>query len=298
MKPAVKLGSYGLVLGVALAGGAGLGATLGIGPSVPPMGVHGGHAASLDASVEMPAGLSIADQGYRLEAERTVLPVGQSEFRFRISGPTGVVRSFEEGHGKELHFIAVSRDLHRYRHLHPVRDEDGTWFVGLSDLTPGAYRFFADFQPTGGPALTLGVDATVPGDYQAPQRPAATVSDQVGAFSVSLAGDIVTAGESRVTIRVRQDGVAAALEPYLGANGHLVAIREGDLAYLHVHPEDSRALVGEVPFALHAPSAGRYRLFFDFQVDGVVHTANFTVDVAADVGAGAGTAHAVEPGAH
>jgi hypothetical protein len=38
--------------------------------------------------------------------------------------------------------------------------------------------------------------------------------------------------------------------------------------------------VGEVPFALEVPSAGRYRLFFDFQVDGVVRTAAFTVDVA------------------
>ena len=27
------------------------------------------------------------------------------------------------------------------------------------------------------------------------------------------------------------------MEPYLGAKGHLVALREGDLAYLHIHPE-------------------------------------------------------------
>lgn len=26
------------------------------------------------------------------------------------------------------------------------------------------------------------------------------------------------------------------LQPYLGAYGHLVALRQGDLAYLHVHP--------------------------------------------------------------
>ena len=28
------------------------------------------------------------------------------------------------------------------------------------------------------------------------------------------------------------------LQPYLGAFGHLVALRSGDLAYLHVHPAD------------------------------------------------------------
>ena len=27
------------------------------------------------------------------------------------------------------------------------------------------------------------------------------------------------------------------LQPYLAAYGHLVALRQGDLAYLHVHPD-------------------------------------------------------------
>jgi hypothetical protein len=58
-----------------------------------------------------------------------------------------------------------------------------------------------------------------------------------------------------------------------------VAIRDGDLAYLHVHPDGKRPTGGEVGFAVHVPSAGRYRLFFDFRVDGVVHTASFTLDV-------------------
>ena len=66
------------------------------------------------------------------------------------------------------------------------------------------------------------------------------------------------------------------LEPYLGAYGHLVALREGDLAYLHVHPEDGDA-GPEVPFAVEVPSAGGYRLFFDFQHDGVVRTAELAV---------------------
>jgi hypothetical protein len=54
------------------------------------------------------------------------------------------------------------------------------------------------------------------------------------------------------------------LEPYLGAYGHMVALREGDLGYLHVHPEPHLA-AGAVKFWLAAPSPGRYRLFFDFR---------------------------------
>ena len=42
----------------------------------------------------------------------------------------------------------------------------------------------------------------------------------------------------RLTARVTRDGEPVTdLEPYLAAYGHLVALREGDLAYLHVHPD-------------------------------------------------------------
>ena len=51
------------------------------------------------------------------------------------------------------------------------------------------------------------------------------------------------------------------LEPYLGAFGHLVAIRAGDLAYLHVHPEGETGL----RFVVDVPTAGVYRLFLGYQ---------------------------------
>ena len=50
--------------------------------------------------------------------------------------------------------------------------------------------------------------------------------------------DTLRAGQpTALSFAVRRDGQAVAdLEPYLGAIGHLVALRRGDLAYLHVHP--------------------------------------------------------------
>jgi hypothetical protein len=45
-----------------------------------------------------------------------------------------------------------------------------------------------------------------------------------------------------------------------------------------VHPED-RLVDGAVKFWLAVPSTGRYRMFFDFQVAGKVHTAEFTLVV-------------------
>ena len=73
---------------------------------------------------------------------------------------------------------------------------------------------------------------------------------------------------------VTRDGAPVALDDYLGAKGHLVALREGDLAFLHVHPDEDR-----LRFMAELPTAGRYRLFLQFQVDGAVHTAAFTHEV-------------------
>ena len=51
------------------------------------------------------------------------------------------------------------------------------------------------------------------------------------------------------------------------------APRDGDLAFLHVHPTDDEA----ARFAATFPTAGRYRLFLQFKHAGRVHTAAFTV---------------------
>ena len=66
------------------------------------------------------------------------------------------------------------------------------------------------------------------------------------------------------------------LQPYLGAYGHLVALRDGDLAYLHVHPQHTDTAGPDIGFDADVPTAGTYRLFLDFQHAGVVRTAAFT----------------------
>lgn len=69
------------------------------------------------------------------------------------------------------------------------------------------------------------------------------------------------------------------LQPYLGAFGHLVALRKPDLAYTHVHPI-SHDVAGEtIVFDAEFASAATYRLFLQFRAAGVVHTAAFTVPV-------------------
>lgn len=98
---------------------------------------------------------------------------------------------------------------------------------------------------------------------------------EVDGFSVSLLRS-ATAGEVLLTFDVARDGEAVVTEPYLGAAGHLVAIRESDFGYMHVDPVEGPP--GPVRFMAEFPERDRYRLFFDFSVGAVVHTASFVVE--------------------
>ena len=104
-----------------------------------------------------------------------------------------------------------------------------------------------------------------------------------------------------LTLSVSRDGKPVDdLQPYLGAYGHLVAVRASDLAYLHVHPmgepgDGTTASGPDIAFHTTFPSAGAYRLFLDFQHRDVVRTAAFTVNVSeaaqASAPAGGGGGH-------
>ncbi len=244
---------------------------------------HGGHEKDAEPASHLPGGLMVSQDGYALALERTTLPAGRRTVAFAITGPDGApVTSYEEEHGKNLHLIAVRRDLTGYQHVHPVLDADGRWSAAVV-LDPAQWRLFADFTPTGGPSLTLGADVVVPGSYEPVPTPPPSRTVRVDGYEVTLDGDLVPGTESEVTARVTRDGEPVTdLEPYLAAYGHLVALREGDLAYLHVHPDgepgDGVTPSGpDVTFLAEVPSAGGYRLFLDFQHEGTVHTATFPV---------------------
>ncbi|WP_031010480.1 hypothetical protein [Streptomyces sp. NRRL F-5727] len=247
---------------------------------------HAGHdeTAPAQAGTELPGGLQVSDGGYTLALQTPTPPAGRSTLRFSIQDAAGKkVTAFTTEHGKELHFIVASRDLTVFRHLHPVKAADGTWTVEADLPAAGGYKAFADFKPAakGAKNLTLGVDLGVPGAYTPKPLPAAASTATVDGYQVRLRGtlDPGKAGELRLTVSKAGKPVTD-LEPYLGAYGHLVALRQGDLAYLHVHPNEGGP-GPDVSFTATAPSAGTYRLFLDFQHQGEVRTAAFTVKAGA-----------------
>ncbi|MET7769185.1 hypothetical protein [Nocardia sp. NPDC005366] len=265
------------------------GATIGPEPAGPVAHDSNDHTEDqVGTTAEMPGGLMATENGYTLRLETPVAAAGSNvPLRFRILDAEGVaVTRYVRGHDKDLHLIVVRRDMAGYQHVHPVLDGNGDWNVTLDLTRAGDYRVFADFIPDGGPNTTLGSDLRVSGNYLAQPLPAPAATATVGGYTVTMDGAIVPGLPSKVTLSVARDGRAVTdLQPYLGAYGHLVALRAADLAYLHVHPEgqpgDGVTPAGPgITFAMTAPSAGDYRLFLDFQHDGVVRTAEFTVRVA------------------
>lgn len=213
---------------------------------------------------------------------------------FVVSDESGApLTAFETAHDKELHLIVVRTDGSGYRHVHPELDEaTGTWSLPWRWDAAGAYRVYADFTAANGTSATLSRTVEVAGTVR-PDEPTDVVDEvRVAGFDVTLRGELRAGAPSELTAEISRDGAPVTrLEPYLGAFGHLVALRQGDLAYLHVHahgdePEPDEFAGPDVTFTAVAPTAGRYLLYLDFQVDGEVHTAAFVLDAAAGEGEG------------
>jgi hypothetical protein len=254
MKTRARLTAYATALALLTGGAFAVGSAVGppapAAPSAPAAGHedaaghddgagHGDSAArEAPAGPELPGGLASSLRGYALVPADPTLNVGTpTDFSFRIIGPNGApVTAFDEEHTKRLHLIVVRRDTTGFQHLHPVMTADGTWRVPLTVPTAGSYRAFADFTPTGAGPLTLGVDLAAAGE-QTPVRHQPARTAQLDGYQVQLEGELVPGAASPLTLTVSRAGVPVTdLQPYLGAYGHLVALREGDLAYLHVHP--------------------------------------------------------------
>ncbi|MGC4759109.1 copper resistance protein CopC [Micromonospora trifolii] len=239
-----------------------------------------------DASgATLATGTTVSAGGYTLQPLERSQPSGvRADYRFRIVGTDRQpATSFAVVHDKPLHLIVVGRDLAGYQHLHPTMAPDGTWSVPLTLARPGGYRVFADFSVTAADGkqqpLVLGVDHIVPGAHSPTALPPAAAQATAGPYAVSMTGTPTVGVTAPIHFQVSADPtVPVQLERYLGAYGHLVVVREGDLGYVHVHPEQE-LVDGTVKFWLTAPSSGRYRAFFDFQVAGKVHTGEFTINV-------------------
>jgi hypothetical protein len=282
MSAPVKLALFGAALALVFAGSALAGAAIGPEPKDEPGG--DGHAESMaghGGAAHEVRGLATAAGGLRVVVEDPELRRGRTEtLAYRIVDEHGAtVRDFDVEHTERMHLILARRDLTGFQHLHPEQGADGTWTTAVRIADAGSYRLFADFSH-GGEPQTLASDLRVDGaaDLRPLPGPApAAVSD--GGYDVRLdAAEAHPGADAELRFTITKDGEPVATESYLGAGGHLVALREGDLAFLHVHPT-GEAGSSEIGFAATFPTEGRYRLFLQFQHAGEVQTVAFTQEV-------------------
>lgn len=255
-------------------------------------------------------GTIAAIQGVSIDIVPSTLSAGkEANLQFTLARFDEPIMDYVLKHEYPVHVVVVSDDLGSYQHLHPTMGKNGVWQLPITFDAGGRYRIVADFvvvEGTDDVNYVVGTDIQVGGpDAQAFTLPAPAESIEVDGYVVSVSGSVSAAEHSMLMFTVTKDGVPVEFENWLGASGHLVAIRQGDLAYAHMHPSghshdsseadgmsESDMTVGDsmshgamsMPGMIHFDAefpagAGTYRLFLQFQVGGKLSTAAFTAVV-------------------
>jgi hypothetical protein len=307
MSTAARLTGYACALGLVLALGWGAGRV--VGPGVAPTAAtsaaiafaghqddaigtaeaEGGADSGEVGAPEEVDGLATAAGGYRLAvADPAFRPGTTGELRFSVIGPDGhAVTAFAKTprDPDQVHVVVVRRDAAGFQRLDPTMDGDGTWHAPLTLPAPGVWRAFVDMTPTGSLPLVLGADLFAAGPFDPFTFPPSRVAE-IGGFQLRVDGDLAPGTPSQVFVTVSRDGAGVTdLQPYLAAFGKLVLLRQGDLAYVAADSGDGTApppaptdrAGPALAFTADVPSSGTYRLFLQFRVADVMHTAEFTL---------------------
>jgi hypothetical protein len=246
-------------------------------------------------------------------------------------------------HGKLMHlFLVREPGLDAFAHLHPVAQGTAGYRVSLPSLPAGTYRLYADVVHESGFPQTLVDTVEIPAAAPVARDPAADPDDS-WRVTEPLEAKAATAGPKlcllddggsmlwhQLPLRANQEatlrfevrdaqGRPAALEPYMGMQGHAVIVRDhrgaprgnGEV-FVHLHPMGTVSMAAEMAFAKRAeeegekgipamampgpsptgaaasvvsfpyefPQPGRYRLWVQVRSGGKVQTGVFDVEVA------------------
>jgi len=213
-------------------------------------------------------------------------PGQESLLRFRIRDPWSMraTTRFYVVHEKLLHAFLVSEDLEVFMHEHPVWRDDA-FYLDVNLPRAGMYRVLADFYPEAAtPQLlegTVFVTGSTPAtdlisrDYTPKESENVTVE-----FSTIPERPIAGAPTQLLFWLAPGEG----LEEYLGAWAHALVASDDLIDLMHVHSflaDGSQ----QVQFPVVFPRSRSYRVWAQFQRDGVVNTVHFDVTVVPPIAA-------------
>jgi len=190
------------------------------------------------------------------------------------------VSNFQVIHEKLFHAFFISDDLQFFVHDHPIWD-DGlkAFFYDIVFPKPGTYRVLGDFYPDGATPQLIANTLIVPGK-SAPK--VNLTRDYSSKKSENLQVDIMTvppqplAGqETQLRFRVNP---GEGLEKYLGVWGHMLSASDDLIDLVHTHPFIADG-GPDIQFNMVFARARMYRVWVQFQRNGVVNTAHFDIPV-------------------
>jgi hypothetical protein len=212
-----------------------------------------------------------------------LLKAGQpTSLTFSIHDPRNgrPVTSFEIVHEKFFHMFVISEDLEFFLHNHPVYTVDGEFrYDNLTLPKPGMYRVLGDFYPTAATPQLIPKTIYVPGKPPAPvtlTRDYSAKTDKNMTVELATEPPQAIAGmKTQLHFRIKP---ADGFEKYLGAWGHMLAASQDLIDLTHTHPFIADG-GPELQFNLYFPRPTMYRVWVQFQRNGVVNTAHFDIPV-------------------
>jgi len=204
------------------------------------------------------------------------------ELAFTVREPktSHIVRDFELIHEKLYHIFVVSQDLQYFVHGHGEQGPDSIFRFSASFPKPGMYLILSDFYPKGGTPQLIARTILVPGGSITPGtilKPDLE-SKNAGNMQVSLTLQPEHPLAGMKTMLSFHLEPADKLELFLGAWAHMLAASDDLVDMIHDHPFVADG-GPDMQFSLIFPRPRVYRVWVQFQREGVVNTAVFNIPV-------------------
>jgi YHS domain-containing protein len=221
----------------------------------------------------------------------------------RYASTGQLVTDFESVHTKLLHFLMATSDLAWFEHQHPVLGADGLFHLTWTFPRPGDYRLYADFTPADGDNQVKLLKCHVGGGpaRALPLAPDKTRVKQVGDLTVELtvqSEPLCWARPALLTYSFwdAQGKPVTDMQPFIGAPGHLIAMRQKGPEVVHTHvvatppnatriprttlwltPEMATEQGPAMTFELEVPGPGLYKVWGQFMHHNRVVTVPFVL---------------------
>lgn len=202
------------------------------------------------------------------------------DWRFEVLHPKTRqrVRRFQVVHEKLFHLFVLSQDLEFFAHEHPTPAPDGTFRYRATLPKPGMYRLLCDFYPEGGTPQMVPLTVLTGAPGGTPQLAPDLTPKRATNVEVELVTQPPEPLAGNKTLLFFRLKPGDGLEQYLGAWGHLLAASDDLVDALHSHPAIADG-GPKLQFNVIFPREAMYRVWVQFQRQGKVNTAAFTVPV-------------------